>query len=218
MAGTTLAFLTPFTSVQASSFTAYQVPSGQAGNQDFGGILGMDFDVNNSIKVSELGAFDDLGNGIVGTLTTELWSRSGDTGIAKLATLTFSNSDPGSLEGGSRFKTLLSPLVLDPGSYTIVSYGYSGNDLNGNSYDPTPWTTNDGGGLISFVGSSRYGGTLGSSIGDTVDILPANRYATGTFKYQAVPEPEPLAMLGAGTAIALGANFKRKLAKNSKKK
>ena len=31
---------------------------------------------------------------------------------------------PGTLEGGSRFKPLASPLVLPPGSYTMVAYGY----------------------------------------------------------------------------------------------
>ncbi|MEA5534036.1 PEP-CTERM sorting domain-containing protein [Crocosphaera sp. XPORK-15E] len=40
----------------------------------------------------------------------------------------------------------------------------------------------------------------------------------GVIEVKSVPEPEPLTMLGAATAIGFGANFKRKLAKNSKKK
>ena len=38
----------------ANAFVAYIVPGGQAGNQSFGGSLGMDFDVNTAIDITHL--------------------------------------------------------------------------------------------------------------------------------------------------------------------
>ncbi len=78
-----------------------------------------------------------------------------------------------------------SPLVLPPGSYSMVAYGFSGADPDGNeSLQTKTCTTNDGGGLISFTVSSRHGGSPG--------ILPpdlatgsANSYAAGTFQFSA---------------------------------
>jgi len=194
----------------ANAFTAYVVPSNTAGNQAFGGVLGMDFNVNSNITVTDLGVFDDLSNGISsgGTLTAELWTRVNNATGVLLGSQTFTNANPGTLDGGSRFKSI-SPLSLVPGSYTIVSYGYSSSNLNGNSGVP-PWTTNSGGGAISFVGSSRFGGPLGASIGTTLDGGPANQYAAGTFKATLVPESQPISILGVMTVLGLGIALKRR--------
>jgi len=206
----------------ANAFTAYVVPSNTAGNQEeFGGVLGMDFNVNSNITVTDLGVFDDLSNGISsgGTLTAELWTRVNNATGVLLGSQTFTNANPGTLDGGSRFKSI-SPLSLVPGSYTIVSYGYSSSNPNGNGRGGVPpWTTNSGGGAISFVGSSRYGGPLGASIGTTIDAGPANQYAAGTFKATVVPVPEsqPLSILGAMTVLGLGIALKRRSLDNTKK-
>jgi hypothetical protein len=92
------------------------------------------------------------------------------------------------LTNGSRFKTLGSPLLLTPGAYTIVAYGYSASERNGNvGTGSTAGTVNVGGGLIAPVGEARNSGTAGSTIGVNLDTGPANRYHAGTFQYEAVP-------------------------------
>ena len=79
---------------------AYFVPTNTPGNQAYGGGLGLDFDVVQPVIVSELGCFDDNGNGIaVGTtITVSLWRRNNagtpdiandDTGAAILARTNF---------------------------------------------------------------------------------------------------------------------------------
>jgi len=176
---------------------AYDIPASTAGTQSFGGVLGMDFVVNSDIRVTSLGAFDHNSDGIAsGTITTELWGRNengtptnfaDDSGAGILASDTFTSGSPGTLIGGSRFKTLGSPLLLTPGAYTIVAYGYSASERNGNlGTGSTAGTVNVGGGLISPVGVSRNGGTAGSSIGTGLDAGPANRYHAGTFQYETV--------------------------------
>ena len=57
---------------------AYSVPANTPGNQAFSGSLGMDFDVTQPVQVTELGCFDDSGNGIAAgtTITVQIWRRN----------------------------------------------------------------------------------------------------------------------------------------------
>ncbi|GJD18310.1 hypothetical protein RIVM261_032660 [Rivularia sp. IAM M-261] len=211
-----------------AGFTAYKVSAGDYGNQNFDGILGMDFIVNEAIKITDLGVFDDASNGLVSALTTELWSRNDkgtpnnfydDIGITKLASMNFSPNEPGQLDGGSRFKKLDNPLVIRPGNYTIVAYGYGRGENNGNAWGGGWGTTNNGGGLISFVGLSRYGhiwsgDVFGQSIGSRPDWGAENRYAAGTFKYEAASVHEPSSILG---VLGLSIFATTSILKNNKK-
>lgn len=193
---------------------AYVVPTDTVGSQAYTGVLGMDFVVNSAIDVISLGAFDDYNSGRYGirgtTLVTELWSRNGNSSGTKLATQTFSQGSEGALIGSSRFKDLSDILKLAVGEYSIVSYGYDGNNKNGNI--PISWSTNDGGGVLSFIGGGRYGGPLGSTIGNTLDGGPENRYAAGTFAYNVsvVPLPAALPLYGAGLAVMGFVGWRRK--------
>ncbi len=173
--------------------TAYRVATGTAGTQNFGGALGMDFNATRTLRVMSLGVFDSGSNGLSSTLTAQLWRRNengtpgvftDDTGHSVLASATFTAASPGTLEGGSRFKPLAAPLELSPGAYTMVAYGYSAAEMNGNAgTGAASWTT-DGGtaGAIQFAGGSRWGSSPGA-FPNTVDGGPANRYAAGTFQY-----------------------------------
>ena len=49
----------------ANTLIAYDTPWGVAGNQDFAGAVGMDFDVINPVIVRQLGCFDDNSDGLV---------------------------------------------------------------------------------------------------------------------------------------------------------
>lgn len=179
-----------------AAVVAYETPV-DTGAQGFGGPLGMDFDVNSDIVITQLGVFDSGGDGIFGTITAYIYDRN-DT-ATPLATLTFTSGDPGSsISGGgsSLFKTLSVPLSLSAGFQgSIVADGFSNNDRNGNvaQFDP-PSTLNDGGGLISFVGTSRFSLTPGTYPTSTDSSV--NQYLAGTFVFEAGVIPEPSTYAG----------------------
>lgn len=173
--------------VGPTTHTAYVVPGGTPGTQSHPYVLGMDFDVSQPVTVTELGVFDSGGNGINGPLYCEIWTRNGSgptasTGV-RLAIQTFTSSSMGTLVGGTRFKPI-TPLVLAPGSYTVVSYGYSDADQDGNTnYQPKVWFNDGASGAITF-GGSRYTADAtgnGTSIGDRWDVNAS--YAAGSFRY-----------------------------------
>jgi hypothetical protein len=190
-------------------FISYQVQSPQAGDQDFGGSVGMDFVVNEPIYLSALGAFDADQNGFNLPITVQLFARNDggtpdvpgeDTGSAALATHTFTgNGDP--LVGGSRFAELDSRLRLEHGAYTINAFGYGATELLANSGGlPAVRRTNDGDGALSFVGVSRFA-AIGGDFPNVPDAGPANRYAAGTFAFTPVPEPSTWALAACAMAI-----------------
>jgi hypothetical protein len=193
------------TAAQAhAGFIAYQARDGTDGNQGFPLGLGMDFSVGSAgITVTSLGAFDDDGNGIIGTITVQIYNLAGG---GPLLTETFTgSSDP--LLAGHRMRALGAPLNLTSGNYTIVGYGYSTAEENFNRGvgSTTGLSTDDGGGLIKFIGRARFGGLPGSGPPTFIDGGPADRYRAGTFEFKAiqpVPEPSSLTLLGIG-AISL---------------
>ena len=99
-------------------------------------------------------------------------------------------------------------MILEPGAYTIVAYGYSAAEPNGNlgvAGSFTAGTTNNGGGSISFVGFSRAGGAPGASIGGpAADNGPANRYGAGTFQFEPLDPPSPVALQNATALYSQG--------------
>lgn len=175
-------------SISRSRYIAYVVDRGTIGGQNFGGALGMDFDIIQPTVISALGVFDSNSDGIDpgSTLTAYLYSRTGNSGSV-IATLTFTAANPGVLVDGSRFKALPSPLILSNGTYTIVASGFGTANPNGNlCCNAKAWTTDDGGGLIAFVGASRYG-TTPNAFPPTIDAGPVDRFAAGTFEFFPVP-------------------------------
>lgn len=188
-------FLLVFISFWASisnATTAYVVTGGHSGNQIYTGSLGMDFDVVSPITITDLGAFDDGSNGLFRTITVRVFDR--ENSATPLAELVFSQGSPGTLEGGSRIKPLPSPLNLAAGfKGSIVAIGYGAGELNHDlgGGSNAAMTTDDGGGLITFGGSGRFG--LGDNFPATVDGGPVNRYGAGTFKFDATAPPSPLA-------------------------
>src|SRR5260370_42084668 len=102
-----------------------------AGNQLFNGNLGLDFTVNAGkiIAVTAVGAFDgSTGNGAPGGLGGDGFIQPVTVGIFNLTTLL---PVPGTtviltgiispLAGGDRFTTLLAPVLLGPGTYSVVA-------------------------------------------------------------------------------------------------
>lgn len=197
---TTLAFsfcacLLLLSSARIQAGTVAYTTGNQTGNQTFGGPLGMDFDVVSPIQITALGVFDSGQNGLQNPLTVYIYNR--DTQAA-VATLNFATGNTGTLLNGSRFLNLLAPLVLPVGFHgSVVGEGYGTNEPNGNGsfVGFTAPTTNTGGGLIAFVGTSRFGLTAGA-YPPFPDSMVA-QYGSGTFQFDAVTSsiPEPTSLL-----------------------
>ena len=129
-------------------------------------------------------------------LTVQLYSQA-DTSTP-LATAVFNSATPGTLVGG-QYLLDIAPVYLVAGGYTIVAYGYSANQLNGNrnvgsSFNPA--NLNDGG-VLTFDASSPYGSNVG-----TYPNVPFsgfnNEFGAGTFAFDSVPEPGSLLLFGTG--------------------
>ena len=162
---------------------AYVVPAGLVGTSTHPGSVGFDFEALRTVDITQLGCFDSGSDGIAGTLSVRLYDITGATPVL-VAQQTFTNADPGTLVGGSRFKTLATPLRINPGFRgRLASDGYSAADLLGNNEDnnPIPITTNDGGQTLRFL-PYGYIGDAGQMPRDSV-FGPAHRFAAGTFYF-----------------------------------
>ena len=64
--------------------TAFIVPAGTLGTQNYNGSLGLDFNVNTPIIITQLGAFDDGSNGLSAPITVRLYNRDTQFVLATL--------------------------------------------------------------------------------------------------------------------------------------
>ena len=117
----------------------------QAGSQS-NWVLGMDFIVNNAVTVTQLGAFDENGDGFHGsTITVGIFDVVAGTLVGTSASFT---GMTGTLIGGSRFVSVV-PFTLNAGTrYSIVATGFTATDQNGNT------------GLGGFTSFNSVGGAL----------------------------------------------------------
>ena len=184
------------TALPSAAVVAYGIPAGTAGTQNFGGQLGMDFDVvaPQGISVTSLGAFDSNSDGINGNIEVGIFDRNTQTLVGSSITIT---GMEGTAIGGSRFVTLASPITLSAGFQgTIVARGYNANENNGNvGTGSTVGTVDDGGGALQFVGTSRFGNDNAMVFPGSPDGGPVNRYHAGSFEYTPIPEPSSVALL-----------------------
>ena len=201
---------------------AYQVPAGVVGNQSDGANIsfGMDFNINSAITVDQIGVFDSSQDGLLAPIAAAIYDRSTQALVSPVVTFAAgSGVGSGTLVSGSRFLPI-APITLSAGFQgAIVAYGYGNGtsaELAGNSFGaatgtPTfPWTVNDGGGLITFVGAGRYSGGGGAiQYPGVTDGGPVNRYAAGTFAFSTVPEPSAVVLVLIGF-ISLVAGTSRK--------
>ena len=198
--------------IQAAPIVAYDYPSlatagggANFGNQSFGQALGMDFNVNQAITIFSLGAFDSGQDGYQSTITVQLFNR--DTQLAVSPLITMSSSD--TLINGGRFQTLATALNLAAGFHgTIVAYGYSASEFNGNVNSGgtfNPASLNNLGGAITFQNTASFGGFGYPS---TSFVGATNQFGAGSFTFDltttsTTPEPATLGMIGVGI-LAMG--------------
>jgi hypothetical protein len=177
-------FLTVFSSQAQVRMIAYSVPTNAAGNQDYGGSAGMDFDVVKPALLTRLGVFDDLSDGLKRTIIARLWNRAGPAGPIEIATLVFTPEDPGELIGGSRFKALSAAMRLEAGFQgTIAAEGYGAEERMLNSFGGFVGALDDGNVLLAFVGRGRYGNAGEFPAAEQGEGTPA-AYAAGMFEFE----------------------------------
>ena len=184
--------------------------------QGWTGGLGLDFRVNSSIMVDQLGVFDN------GNLAKLFQDHAGvsiqiytTAGVAVGPLVSLIPSTPGVTEVGGDAFLAVTPFLLTPGDYSVVAFNvgdYNTLGANPNIYD----TMNDGGGLISFIGSGRF--SSGSGFPTHVDGGPVDRYLAGTFdfvseeEFLATPEPSTFAFIGLGLVGLFGAARRKRSA------
>ncbi|HXJ76009.1 MAG TPA: lamin tail domain-containing protein, partial [Candidatus Dormibacteraeota bacterium] len=187
-----------------NSFVAYVVPSGTLGGANYINGLGADFDVASPILVTSLGVFDNAGDGIhaSSTMTAQIYRRNGSTGTL-LASMQFLSTSYGKLIDGSRFKVLPQSLMLTNGSYSIACYGFSASNRLGDlNVQSKTWSTDSGGGLINFVGSSRFGlPTPGVFPSTNLSGGAVDNFAAGTFEFRRLPT-QPVIIDSPTSAVA----------------
>jgi hypothetical protein len=207
-------------------------PTVSSGTQNFNNLFGIDFNANQAVNLTQLGVFDNGGDGVLNTNTPtqpiviQLWNR--DTGVA-LATMSFgggAGNGTAVTAGAGKvfFKPLATPLTLTAGGHYYVSEDFGGTEQFGNVGNAgyTVATPDTGGGLISFVGKGRasnvhnamFNGNDAASGGTStatappattngfIDAGPANRYTGPNFQFEAAPTPDPGTTALAGVAAA----------------
>jgi hypothetical protein len=196
--------------LEASSLL--QTANNTTGNQAFSGV-GVVFQVNSEVVVSELGVFDSNLDGIAASPETPLSAYLFSADRSILASQTFDNESPGTLSGAYRFKSI-TPLTLLPGQYVLVGYGWTSSDLEHNCFVSGSCDTfNDGGGELTFLsaifgGGSDSPGTVPTAIGTLNYFSSANMIFSDSNSSSSSPEPSTLLLLCAGLLPAAGRRLK----------
>jgi hypothetical protein len=211
-----LAFVVLAATPGFSSTISFEQALKISGNQTWFGALGMDFQVLQSITVSQIGVFSNNAFGLgqaspLTNLNAAIFSLP--SGFSDTTGTILSGTEVSFLAGTNYsvsqnwiFQSI-APVVLLPGYYTIVAQGYNGSDPNGNlGVSALPASTeNGGGGMVLFGGGSRYENPVPGLLANPVDFPatldggPSNRYYAGNFQYDGtVPEPVSMLLIGTG--------------------
>ncbi|MDD2600613.1 MAG: FAD-dependent oxidoreductase [Kiritimatiellae bacterium] len=163
--------------------------------------LRCDFRVNEALMITELGAYDSAGDGFESFKKVSVYNRGGG---APRAALAFSSGVEYTLQGGYRFQRLPEPLVLQPGDYSIATYGFSGADRyitgnwGGGGAQVGPLESGE---VLSFLTNAFR--TTGSALTyPTEAIGPASDYAVTAGSFRFVTGAYPKKIFGPVTVAA----------------
>jgi hypothetical protein len=190
-----------------------------AGDQAWGGNLGMDFTVNSAVTLDYMGVFNNNGGSTLASpLSVEIFNVG--TGDAVAGTLVnFSAGTPYLQLDATDLFASIAPVTLSPGTtYSVVARGFTDSQFNGNgSYNfgyPFVGAQEGGSPYINYTGGSRYDdpfpGILDLPSG--LDSGPSNRYDAGTFAFTPAPEPGFYGVLALGLTGLFTAVRRRKSA------
>jgi hypothetical protein len=188
-----------------------------AGNDTFGGTLGVDFWVESTpLVVTALGAFDQNGDGLAHAISVRLYDIGTGGADVLLGDLSLFGT-AGTLSGGFRMMQLATPITLLANhAYQIAASGYGPGemmynaDLNGRA----PVGSDRGNARVFYLGS-RYSLSAGQSANvNRGGNPPAVAYAAGNFVFSdaptnTVPEPATIGLTALGLAL-VGAGARRR--------
>ena len=103
--------------------------------------LRLDFTVNRAITLTELGVYDSSGDGLQNFKRVAIYRRT--PALELLLAYGFSVAETYPLDNGYRFRRLFEPLVLEPGEYALVTFGF---------YTPERYILSGAGGVTGNVG------------------------------------------------------------------
>jgi len=164
--------------------------------------LGFLFSVNSAINVTQLGFFDDNGDGLASSHDVGIYTTSGSL----LVSATVSTSDP--LDGLFRYVGI-SPLSLTAGQQYIIAAS-TGPDTPTNPgdpfvYNPLAFSTAP---EITFI-EARF--IASPALAFPVDSQASEGYFGPNFKFEAAAAvPEPSAFFSAATAGLVGLGVARR--------
>ncbi len=194
----------------AAATLVYDTATTTAGNQAWGGTLGLDFTANRSVTISALGTFDSGHDGITSDIFVGIFNRT--TGVLVVPAINLNGT--ANPTGAAYVTKAIAPVTLAAGSYQLAAWGYNlGADINFNDgfIDPTGATspvTFDGLGGALTATATEYSNDNAPGVLATNGDVGATRYAAGTFA-AAVPEPAAWTLLIAGFALT-GAGLRRR--------
>lgn len=145
--------------------------------------LRTDFRVNRAIAVTHLGAYDSGADGFENFKKVSIHPRAGGT---PLAALVFPLGETFPLVNGYRFRRLPTPLYLQPGEYSVVTFGFYGADryIKAALADESVGARSDGDGALTFLTGAFWtqSGVLSYPTGG---LTPMSEYAAtaGSFRF-----------------------------------
>lgn len=176
------------------------------GNQGWGGTLGLDFDVNQTIYVTSLGSFDAGRDGITHDIFVGIFNATTGLLVAPAVNLNGTANT-----GGAYDSVAIATLTLASGHYQLGAWGYNNaNDTNYNNSGPGgPVTFNTLSGAVTAVGT-HYGDASAPGSFATNPDMGTTRYGAGTFTAY-IPEPATWGMMITGFGL-VGATLRRRSA------
>lgn len=215
-----LSFLGDARGVNAQTLNAITFTLDGTSTQGYDGNLGIDFNVNSAITLTQLGAYNDTGQAFITPKTVQIWNRNlPDTPLFQITI----QPGQGTLLDGVRFVDI--PALTLPIGFqgTLSAYGFNNTDRNYNtntgSLNTSHQLTTDP--LISWQDNGS--GFVMNRFDANVNRLPQNtnfqanfQLPNASFRGQAasVPSPSSALILGAG---GLGTILLRRRRKGTEK-